>query len=176
MELFDLAISGDEYAFQDLVQRHYLNVYRLSFKWCSVKEDAEDITQEVFIKFARKLKTFNRKSSLKTWLFRITINTVKDYVRKNSTKKFYEAAYADEHARNNPGPSQESSIDTSRLYEAIDRLPDKQRAALLLVMAEGLSHKEAAYALNCSETTVSWRIHQARKRLRKILPGWYDNE
>ena len=63
--LIDLAVNGDEYAFEELIQRHYLPVYHFSFKWCRSKEDAEEITQEVFIKLTRKLKSFKYKSSFR---------------------------------------------------------------------------------------------------------------
>ncbi|MFC1533130.1 RNA polymerase sigma factor [Thermodesulfobacteriota bacterium] len=175
MELVDLAMGGDERAFENLIQRHYLSVYGLSYKWCRIKEEAEEITQEVFIKLTRKLNTFNRESSFKTWIYRITVNTAKDYTRKNSTRRSYESAFAREKADGNPGASPSESVKAGQVYDTIDRLPDKQKASLMLVMAEGLSHKEAAKVLRCSETTVSWRIHQARKRLKKSLTGWYDN-
>jgi len=84
MELVELAAGGDERSFENLIQKHYLPVYHLSYKWCRVKEDAEEITQKVFIKLSRKLSTFNRRSSFRTWLYRIVINTAKDYIRKHS--------------------------------------------------------------------------------------------
>ena len=167
-ELVDLAMGGDERAFENLIQRHYLSVYGLSYKWCRVKEDAEEIAQEVFIKVTRKLNTFNRESSFKTWLYRVTINTAKDFSRKNSTRRSYESAFAREQTDGNPGSSPPESFKADQLYDTIDKLPDKQKASLMLVMAEGLSHKEAAKVLRCPETTVSWRIHQARKKLKKI--------
>ena len=165
-ELIDLAVSGDEHAFENLIQRHYLPVYHFSFKWCRSKEDAEEITQEVFIKLTRKLKSFKHKSSFGTWLFRIVINTAKDYSKKNYTRKLYESAYENEKAISNPGQLKEELADTERLYSHIDRLPDKQKAALMLVVAEGLSHGEAAKVLKCREKTISWRVHQARNRLK----------
>lgn len=167
MELVDLAKRGDERSFANLIEKYYQFVYSLSFKWCRIKEDAEEITQEVFVKLSRKLSTFNRESSFKTWLYRITINTAKDYSRKNCTKRLYESTFSDEQSNGDSGASSSESPRTTQLYDAIDKLPDKQKAAVMLVMAEGLSHKEAANILNCSETTVSWRIHQARKRLNK---------
>ena len=169
MELVDLAMGGDEDAFENLIRKHYSSVYNLSYRWCRLKEDAEEITQEVFVKLTRKLDTFNRKSSFKTWLYRITINTAKDYTRKNSSRRSYESAFAREQAYGNPGTSPPESVKANQVYDAIDKLPDKQKASLMLVMAEGLSHKEAAKVLGCSETTVSWRIHQARKKLKQIF-------
>ncbi|MBN2418061.1 MAG: RNA polymerase sigma factor [Deltaproteobacteria bacterium] len=165
-ELIDLAVNGDEHAFEVLIQRHYLPVYHFSFKWCRSKEDAEEITQEVFIKLTRNLKSFKYKSSFRTWLFRIVINTAKDYSKKNSIRRSYESAYENEKISDNPGHVNEDTTDVDRLYFCIDRLPDKQKAALMLVVAEGLSHGEAAKVLKCREKTISWRIHQARNRLK----------
>lgn len=167
MKLVDLAIGGDERSFENLIQKHYLSVYQLSFKWCRVKEDAEEITQEVFIKLSRKLNTFNRRSSFRTWLYRIVINTAKDFTRKNSTSRLYESAFAEKQANEKNDENPSDPVDTQQIYDAIDTLPVKQKAALMLVAAEGMNHKEAATVLNCSETTVSWRIHQARKALKK---------
>jgi len=169
MELVNRAIGGDERSFAALVERHYLPVYQLSFKWCRVKEEAEEITQEVFIKLSRKLNTFNRRSSFRTWLYRIVINTARDYTRKNTAKRLYESSFSDEQSNEKGDDPPADPIDEQRVYDAIDRLPHKQKAALMLVMAEGLNHKEAATVLNCSEPTVSWRIHQARKALKKYL-------
>ena len=166
IELIDLAVNEDEHAFEKLIQRHYLSVYHFSFKWCRNKEDAEEIAQEVFIKLTRKLKTFKHRSSFRTWLFRIVINTAKDYSKKNSTRKLYEAAYENEKVGDNPGYVNEDTAEADRLYSLIDRLPDKQKAALMLVAAEGLSHSEAAKILKCREKTISWRIHQVRNRLK----------
>ena len=165
-DLIGLSVEGDECAFEELVQRHYLQVYQFSFKWCRCKEDAEEITQEVFIKLTRKLKTFNHKSSFSTWLFRITINTAKDYSKKRSTRKLYESAFGDEQTIDNPESLNKDTGKADRMYSLIDELPEKQKAALMLVIAEGLSHGEAAKILKCREKTISWRIHQARNRLK----------
>lgn len=176
MQLVDLSLSGNERAFENLVERYYLSVYGLSYKWCRIKEDAEEIAQEVFIKLTRKLNTFNSRSSFKTWLYRITINTAKDYSRRNAIRRTYESAFVDEQRHENPSDSPLDSVATRQLYAAMDMLPDKQKAALMLVAAEGMSHREAADVLGCSETTVSWRIHQARKKLQKTYSGWHDHE
>ncbi len=174
-QLVDLSLDGNERAFEALVERHYRSAYGLSYKWCRIKEDAEEITQEVFVKLTRKLKTFNRKSSFKTWLYRIVINTAKDYSRKNAARRSYESEFAnDQTGKNDDTPLE--TLQTREIYNAVDRLPAKQKAALMLVMTEGMSHKEAAAVLQCSETTVSWRIHQARKKLRQTVTGWQEDE
>jgi RNA polymerase sigma-70 factor (ECF subfamily) len=169
IELIELSLGGDARAFERLVKRHYQSVFRVAFKWCGVRQDAEDIAQEVFVKLAQKLKTFGMRSAFKTWLYRITINSAKDFIRKSATKQGYETAYAIEQGLNNPGPPPNEHLDSRRLYQALDRLPKKQKAAVLLVLGEGFSHKEAGRVLNCPEATVSWRIFQARKKLKNSL-------
>jgi RNA polymerase sigma-70 factor (ECF subfamily) len=170
MKLVELSLDGDALAFEHLARRHYETVFRVSYKWCGVKEDAEDIAQEVFVKLAQKLKTFGRRSSFKTWLYRITVNTAKDFIRKCANKRGYETAFAQEREDSNPGiPPHHNYLEVNRLYRALGRLPEKQKAALMLVFGEGMRHQEAARVLECSEATISWRIFQARKKLKKYL-------
>ena len=169
IELVKLSVDGKTEAYAHLVKRHYMTVYKASYKWCGVREDAEDITHEVFIKLAQKLKTFRQKSSFKTWLYHITINTAKDFHRKHAIKHTYETTFALEQSPGNPTPQIDEHLDAVRLYKALNELPEKQKSAILLVFAEGLNHKEAAQVLNCSETTISWRIFQAKKRLKKSM-------
>jgi len=169
IELVALSLDGNALAFEHLVKRHYGTVFRLSYKWCGFKEDAEDIAQEVFVKLAQKLQTFGGRSSFKTWLYRITVNTAKDFIRKCVTHRGYETAYAMEQDDANPGPPPGDHLAAKRLYKALNRLSEKQKAAVLLVLSEGMSHQEAARVLKCPEKTVSWRIFQARKKLKKYL-------
>ena len=169
IELIKLSLGGDARAFEGLVKRHYQAVYRIAFKWCGIRQDAEDITQEVFVKLAQKLKTFGRRSAFKTWLYRIVINSAKDFIRKSATKREYEKAYTIEQGIDNPGPHSNDHLEAKRLYRALNSLPEKQRTAVLLVFGEGFSHKEAGRVLNCPEATVSWRIFQARKQLKNSL-------
>lgn len=169
IELVDLAKGGQARALEQLFEKHYITVYRLAYKWCGVKEDAEDIAQEVFVKLVHKLHTFRQKSAFKTWLYRIVVNTAKDFSRKRAGKQALEADFVLEQHRHNPGGSGGDTVETPRLMAAIDKLPLKQKEAVLLVYGEGLSHQETSKVLGCAETTVSWRIFQAKKRLKKSL-------
>lgn len=166
-ELVRLSLDGNASAFEHLVQRHYQMVYRVSYKWCGVKEDAEDIAQDVFVKLAKNIGRFGGKASFRTWLYRVTLNTAKDFLRKASVKQTHEAAWAFDEGSHNPGTKVDARQQAMALFAEIDRLPEKQKSAVLLVFGEGLSHKEAADVLSCRETTVSWRIFQARKKLRR---------
>jgi len=168
IELVHKVKNGDRDALELLFEKHYLNVYRLSYRWCGVRENAQDITQDVFVKLVQKLHTFNWKASFKTWLYRITINTAKDYHRKNTRKYTVESSFDDNQYPDNP-QTQEDRIAAKQLYKMIQQLPEKQKESILLVFAEGLSHKAAARVLGCMETTVSWRIFQARKKLRVVM-------
>ena len=169
IELVRMSLSGDASAFECLVNRHYLTVYKVSYRWCGIKEDAEDIAQDVFVKLAQKLNSFGWRSSFKTWLYRVTVNTAKDFIRKCATKRGHETAFASEQGNGNPGPPLDNPLDAGRLYNALGNLPEKQKAAVLLVFGEGMSHQDAGRVLNCPEATISWRIFQARKKLKKYL-------
>jgi RNA polymerase sigma-70 factor (ECF subfamily) len=164
IELVSQAEGGDARALQELFERHYLTVYRLAYKWCGGKEDAED-----FVKLVRKLHTFRRKSSFRTWLYRIVVNTSRDFGRKRAAHKSLTAAFAEEQRLHNPVGNPGESLMVSRLQTAMEKLPRAQKEAVVLVAGEGLSHGDAARALGCMETTVSWRVFQARKKLKKAL-------
>ena len=167
IELVKLSVDGDTEAYAHLVKRHYMTVYRTSYKWCGIREDAEDITHEVFIKLAQKLKTFRKKSSFKTWLYRIAANTARDFGRRHARRRSREEPYDDRRSGHNPGIRPVDGLTTARLRETLKGLSTGQREAVLLVFGEGLSHREASLVLGCREVTISWRIFQARKKLRK---------
>jgi len=169
IELVDRALNGDSTAFEHLVERHYTTVYRTAYRWCRVREDAEDIAQDVFVKVARKLKTFAGRSSFKTWLYRITINTAKDFGRKHANRRMHETFVDEASAPDHANPGAEEAVAARQLVEAIDRLSPRQKAAAVLVWAEGLTHKEAARVLSCAETTVSGHLFQAREKPREML-------
>lgn len=169
IELIDSIGNGNANALDYLFEKHYMSVYRLAYRWCGIKEDAEDITQEVFIKLVRKLHTFNKRSSFRTWLYRITMNTAKDFGRKKTRELNSEIPMTNDQSPETHNPEKKNSISPNQLTAAIDRLPVKFKMAVILVLAEGYSHKEAAEVLECSEATVSWRIFQARKKLKTML-------
>jgi RNA polymerase sigma-70 factor (ECF subfamily) len=169
IELVSLAQGGQARALEHLFAKHYMAVYSLAYRWCGVKEDAEDIAQEVFVKLVRKLHTFSQKSSFKTWLYRIAVNTAKDFGRKKVGRQRLEADFVREQSLPNPTTSGQDTVEAAQLMAAIGKLPLKQKEAVLLVFGEGFSHKETSKVLGCAETTVSWRIFQAKKRLKKFL-------
>lgn len=175
IELVERTHRGDREAFACLVNRHYMLVYRVAYKWCGMKENAEDITQEVFVKLARVIHGFKGNSKFVSWLYRIAVNTTKDFLRSNSRKMANEAAYVEEklsnalHSSVTINENADNQVSSKIVYSALDSLSSKLKEAVILVLSEGLSHKEAGEVLGCAETTVSWRVFQARRKLKKLL-------
>jgi RNA polymerase sigma-70 factor (ECF subfamily) len=170
-ELAALAAEGDSAAFERLVSDNYMMIYKVAYKWCGIREDAEDIAQNVCVKLARSLGNYKGASSFKTWLYRIVINTAKDHFRKLSRQREREEAFSKESSTLEAGNPNGESDAARKLHAAIARLPGKLRDAVILVFSEGMSHREAAEVLECAETTVSWRVFQAKKKLKKYLQG-----
>ncbi len=168
IELVVLAKQGDSVAFEKLVERNYIFVYKVSYKWCGVKEDAEDITQDVFMKLAAKIQSFKESSAFQTWLYKVTINTAKDFVKKSSRKRKKEMAYSEQQEIDSESNQEEDTI-SEIVHNLITRLPDKLKETALLVFCEGMNHKEASVILNCSEKTVSWRIYEVKKKMKSNL-------
>jgi RNA polymerase sigma-70 factor (ECF subfamily) len=165
-DLITLAQGGDQSAFEVLVRENYDLMFRIAFKWCGDQEDAEDITQNACIKLARNIDGFQFKSAFTSWLYRLVINTAIDWKRQNTRHLTQELT--DEIAPDLINSDAENSLYTKQVLEKIQALPNREKSALLLVMSEGLSHKEAANIMQCKESTISWYIHEARKKLKKF--------
>ena len=167
-ELIEKAVAGDRRAFGAVVRGHYDMIYRVAFKWCGNEMDAEDIAQDVCVKLGQAIRGFKGDSAFSSWLYRITLNAVRDFQRAKASnlKKIGAMALVSEDSYE---ADQESELTATQLWGQVKELPEKQRDAVLLVHAEGLSHKEAAEIIGCSESTVSWHIHEAKKTLKSLL-------
>ena len=160
-QLVAKARKGDAKAFEDLVNRHYGTMFKMAFKWCGNKNDAEDITQDACIKLARGLDSFKSNAAFTSWLYRLVINAGKDWYKKQNRHP----SNPDEMETVSTQSKSEEQVYANQVLAAVHELPDGEKEALLLVMSEGLSHKEAGKVLGCKESTISWRIHEARKKL-----------
>ena len=159
------AQNGDAGAFEALVNAYYEVMFKMAFKWCANPNDAEDITQEACIKLARGIDGFRHDSAFTSWLYRLVINTGKDWFKKQNRQPLP----SDEIELVSVNSKAEDKIYAQQVLQEVYKLPEGEKDALLLVMSEGLSHKEAAAALGCKESTVSWRIHEARKKLSALF-------
>lgn len=167
-EILQKACAGDRDAFSALIEAHYDFIHAVAWRWSGVASDAEDIAQEVCIRLARAVRGFRGNSAFRTWLYTLTLNAVRDHQRQTARRNRDEKRLAiDPLYAAAPREHDDGGDDT--LWMAVRTLPEKQRDAVLLVYAEGLSHAAAADVLGCSEKTVSWHLHEARKRLKDLL-------
>ena len=117
------ARNGDRQAFAQLVEAHYDFIFRTACKWCGKRSDAEDIAQEVCIKLAAALKTFDGRSAFKSWLYRVTLNAVRDHQRANARRGRNIDALT-EVSDDSADPDQEASATMKELWAAVIELPD----------------------------------------------------
>ena len=171
--LIRAAQAGDGAAFERLLERHYETLYRFAYKWCGSRADAEDVTQQACLKLARGLGQYRFESAFTSWLYRLVVNCAKDWARSQGRH----AVEARESVVGQPADatSEKDAVEHQaflwQLLHKLDDLPEGIKETLLLVHAEGLSHREAAAVLQVKESTVSWRLHEFRKRYRLALEG-----
>lgn len=168
--LIGKARDGDRNAFGQLVERHYDFIHRVAWRWAGNRTDAEDIAQDVCVRLGKAIRSYRGGSAFTTWLYALTLNAARDLKRKAVRDSAKTEAFG-VHALVSGGEAYEPLADdpVERMWAAVRTLPDKQREAVLLVYGEGLSHADAADAMGSAEATVSWHIHEAKKRLKQIM-------
>jgi RNA polymerase sigma-70 factor, ECF subfamily len=175
-DLISRAAGGDASAFQALVERHRAMVYRIAYQFAGNHHDAEDITQEVFIKVYRSLDRFRQDAQLTSWMYRIVMNACIDHRRRHRLNA--NAAFGDEaeHRMLNapeetPGP--EDCAYAGEIGEVLEveirRLPKGQRVVFVMRHYQGMKLCEIAEALGLAEGTVKRQLHAAVHRLREAL-------
>lgn len=162
------AQKGDRAAFAALIDAHYDFLYRTAYKWCGNREDAEDVAQEVCVKLAGALGGFDGRAKFTSWLYRIVINAVRDRQRQGMRQRRQAGELMHVTARVSEA-EQESVTTQNQVWDAVRKLPGKQRDAVLLVYGEDMSHAEAAAIMGTRESTVSWYVHEARKTLKGLV-------
>jgi RNA polymerase sigma-70 factor (ECF subfamily) len=167
-----LARAGDEGAFGELVREHQHMIHALTYRMTGSAEDAADLAQDTFVKAWQRLDTFRGDSSFGTWLHRIALNLCLNWRQRTERVRQLHAGLEEE-TGTSPAPGGDiESLEAERLRrvnEALQRLSPADRAAVVLTVFEGLNHAQAARQLDCAETTVSWRVWTARRKLRKWL-------
>lgn len=171
-ELVARASAGEEAAFEELVRRYRNDVYGLSYHFLRNREEAWDVSQEVFIKAYRSLKQFRGDAGFKTWLLRIAANHCKDLFKKRRVPTVSMDALPTQDffaSQSDPGQSLSNTELGAAIQQALDGLPPKHRMAFVLREFEDMSYKEMAEVMACSEGTVMSRLHHARKKLQNKL-------
>ena len=148
-------------------------VYNLSLSYLQNIEDSKEATQDVFVKIHTKLEGFNNKSSLKTWIYRITINHCLDVIKSKNRKYrlFFTRENEDYDSKdfNHPGAKLESKEEMEKIFREINKLPEKQKTALILKTIEGIPQKEIATVMKMNEKAVESLLTRARKKLKEKL-------
>lgn len=170
-----LSQKGDEEAFAALVKKYKTKVFNLAFSITRKLEVADDLAQEAFIKAYIGLPKFNLKSEFGTWLYRITINHVKDYLRKKgrmnkiSLNDLKENLFIQEDEVMRIEKEKAEEQRRKLVHKAIQALPEKHQIILSLRDIQGFPYGEIAKILKISHGTVDSRLYRARKMLRKKL-------
>lgn len=169
-ELIDRVLSGNRLAFEELVNRYKKSVYYLTYRMVHDYEDAADLSQETFLKAYHGLKKFKKQSSFHTWLYRITINLCINHLRKKGNRR-YVGLEKVHHTVKNPDVLERLELEElqNTVNTAVKALPEKQRAAVILRIYHGLSHKEISHILGCSVGTVKANYFHAIRNLRKSI-------
>jgi RNA polymerase sigma-70 factor (ECF subfamily) len=169
-ELVDACLAGDRDAFDRLVERHRKDVYQICYRFMSNHEDASDLSQDVFVRAYRGLKTFKGQASFRTWLYRISVNVCLNRVslRTASTQPL-EAEHLQDWRAIDPDQALLRGERAARVRQAIALLPRKQRATLLLRVYQELSHDEIARILGGSVGAVKANLFHAIANLRRML-------
>lgn len=163
------SLAGDEEAFAALVRQYQKMVFALAFRMTGSLQDAEDLTQETFLRAFRQLGSFRAESKFSTWLCQIAVNLSLNWRNRESRRGDIHSRWAEDAITGSPGEFPDEL--SRRVQNALDKLPAKQRAAIILTVFENRNHAEAAKLLHCSEATVSWRVFMARQKLKRLLKG-----
>jgi len=181
-ELIRLSQEGNGEAFGQLVERYKTKVFRLASSWTQDRTAADDLAQEIFIKAYFSLPKFKSESEFGTWLYRVALNHIKDYLRKNKKRSreiSLEALGGTGLAAENESSQEKDQTEEKRraLVQAVlQRLPEKHRIILTLRDIQGLSYDEIARILRLSPGTVDSRLFRARKKLREKLAPYLGRE
>jgi len=189
-QLVERAQRGDKHAFGLLVSKYQRKLSRLLSRFVKDQAEVEDVAQEAFVKAYRALPSFRGDSAFYTWLYRIGINTAKNYLvamgRRAPTVTEFDAEEAEEfdggdqlRDMNTPESLLMTKQIANTVNDAMEQLPEELRAAIQLREIEGMSYEEIAAAMDCPIGTVRSRIFRAREaiaeRLRPLLDTQGDN-
>jgi len=177
-------MSNIEKKFKPIYDQYSVMVYNVALHYLQNVEDAEEVTQDVFVSVYQNLDKFNSNSSLKTWVYRITINKCLDFIKyKKSAKRFFvfgkktENEYEIQNISTfeHPGIALENKENAQLLFETINQLTENQKTAFILSKLDGLSNPEIAEIMNISISSVESLIFRAKTSLKEKLSNKFEN-
>lgn len=181
-QLVRLAQEGSPEAYEELVTRYQSKVYSMALSFTRNREAADDLAQEVFLKAFLALPKFHGKSEFGTWLYRISINHVRDYLRKKGRAKevslddVAEVAFSDREQAERAEMEKETEARRTLVQKFVQGLPEKYRIILTLRDIQGLPYEDISRVLRLSPGTVDSRLHRARRMLRVKLAPYMTGE
>ena len=163
--------NGSVAAFETLIRNHQTMIHALTFRMTGSSYDAEDLAQETFIRAYEQINRFNGGAKFSTWLYSIAVHACLNWRRHEARRSQAHANCAEEIFTQQTGVAISAARNemAHQAQAALMKLPAKQRAAIVLTIYEGLNHAETAKVLRCSETTISWRVFTAKRKLRRWL-------
>ena len=171
-DVLSRCLKGDHEAFEALVDKYQANVLTFTGILMRNREEAKDITQEIFIQALENLRHFDTNKSFKNWLYSIAYRKCVDSIRRDKLFLKYLKRLAKEYHHHKDRITQKGRLEESELLgPALQCLSQKERIAVLLKINEGYSAMEIAEILQCSESTARVTLFHARKKLKKILRG-----
>ena len=165
------AAAGDREAFAALLERHYERIYRVGARVLGDADEAADLAQDVCVALPARLASWRGESRFTTWLYRVVVNAARDALRRKDARRRSERGFAETEAllRIDDASPASCTFEASWLRRALGRACRRTcRVTVFLVLEEELRHAEAGEVLGVSESTVSWRMHEVRKRLRVL--------
>lgn len=177
--------KNDHNAFQYLVETFSKKVYNTCIGMLQNIEDAEDVTQEIFVTIHLNVNDFNEKSSLSTWIYRISVNKCLEFLRKKNRKKrsgIFKSIFASEVEKTienqsdfiHPGIQLENQERSKIVFKAIELLPENQKTAFILHKIEQVSYNEIAEIMDTSLSSVESLLFRAKQNLKKYLAHYYE--
>ncbi len=174
-QLLNLASRGDAAAFETLMRAHEGRMYAVALRMCGNREDALDCVQEAMLRVYRAMNGFKGQSSFATWIYRITMNTCLDELRRrkvrtsSSLDQLLDSGWAPTDEEDTPERHSIASEQRRTLEKAIHDLPEDMRAAIVLRDVQGFSYDEIATMLEANVGTIKSRISRGREKLREVL-------
>ena len=170
------SLAGDTEAYAALVKEHQKMVHPVAFRMTGSLADAEDLTQETFLRAFRQIGSFRAESKFSTWLCQIAVNLGLNWRVRENRRGGVHSEWAKNVISENDSYGGFPDELSRRVQNALDKLPAKQRAAIVLTVYENQTHAKTAKNLNCTEAKISCRVFAARQKLKRLLKGISDEQ
>jgi len=174
-QLVRLAQEGSPTAFEELVTKYQPKVFSMALSFTRNREVADDLSQEIFLKAYLALPRFHGRSEFGTWLYRVSVNHIKDFLRKKgrvrevSLDDVSEISFSDREQAEKAERERETEARRALVQKSVQDLPEKFRVILTLRDIQGLAYEDISRILRLSPGTVDSRLHRARRMLRVML-------